>query len=345
MNGFEAIGVVYSLIAVILISGCTVSDECYVTVESSFGSGSSRYRICSWSQINNWLVSDADRLRRDGVNGYECFVDKPREWDSCVSFALGFGGEAQITADGLTLYCENFNQDILLPVSGFPQYCKGIYLKGHFDMSKVRIGKGVENVYMGDILYDGFDCEKGIPNFDDADNLRYLEVVMLSGAYADVDRIPVLDAVKFSCLDQLTNCVVDVGFLISHVEKLSECKSLQKIDLHSSFTISGNDSDDGENDIEERSGIAVECCIDDSSFVELINRDFRDVERLVVEINLKKTRTWDISALAKKRLKLISIKAKNCWVIGMESFRQSKGLTWFGVKMEIEVEAPEDYNH
>ena len=241
--------------------------------------------------------------------------------------------------DCLTVYCENMNCDERLPLEGVPSYCRGVYLKGCFDLSKFQFGNEVEYVFLGDTMdVSGcLDFDKMMPNFNGAGNLKCVDWELSSDEYEDVTKVPIWNASRLSGLDQLIDLRIWGGFLIANIDEISRCKSLRNVYISLNFDVAENEVDDEQEDQDEACGTTVACEVDDSSFDEFIKRDFSTVDWLDVKIILKNQRTWDISALGKKRLglKVLAIDAKNCWVTGMESFRQSKDLSLFSITMKI----------
>ena len=328
---------VVALIAGLPLASCTMGDygDCFVPIASPVGMevGIPRWRVCHWSRISDWLSSSANYCRSDGVHGCECFVSRIEGVGTSGSvwvwFSPSFGLTTLFQAEGLTLECEN-ETGAILEVKGFPAYCKGICLRGPFDISRVCLNDSLEYFYWMDVNTDRLlrnHCySKMLPSFAGASELKYLELYFESAEDKSGSKIQVLDLSQFSELNRLEELKVSGDCLLSNTEKLLQNKSLQRISLQAGFEMPDYDVD---------CESIVKCCVDDASYDCFMKQEFRGVDRLEVELNLKEIRRWNIAGLARQHIKFLSISSKNCLISGMEAFREQKDLQWFYVSMEI----------
>lgn len=334
MRGIK--NIIYSLAWIASLCGCISEDANDVRIQER-----------PWSEVCDWLSSGEDFTQDELLRVYDCSVDGGKGGSIMVSFLPSFGATTVASGDGITLYCDNTSTNVL-SVAGFPPCCKGISIKGRFDLSQAKVGNSVEYYFQQNAECGEVDQIKMVPDFSSASEIKYLEMALLAGEYNDWHKVPVLDASLFAGHDKLEELHLDIGGLLSHTETLLQCKELRNIQVNSCCRIAygevavdnmgpGEDSDDGPEDA------ARECYVDDSSFDEFIKCDFSKLGRLDVRIKLSKIRVWDISCLANLKLEELYIVSENCLITGMESLRRSKGLSDVSILMKVQRWMASDY--
>ena len=325
---------IYSVVCIAFLCGCMSDDANEVKIQER-----------TWPELCEWLSSREDFTLKELSRVYDCSIEGGEVGSIMVSFLPWFGATTVFSGEGTTLYCSNMTTTFL-PLKGFPSCCRGISLEGRFDLSKVNLKNSVEYFYLQDVECDEIDQIRAIPDFSAANNLKYLELAFLVGECKDWSRVLCLDAGLFAGHDKLRDIHLDIGGLVSHTEALLQSKVLRNIKVNSSIRIASGVVAPVNMEMCEESnesaGRACEYFVDDSSFDEFIKNDFSKLGRLDVRIKLSKMRVWDISSLVNCKLEELYIVSENCLITGMESLRQSTGLTDVGISMEVHLQAGEE---
>ena len=308
------------------------------------------WRECSWDEVSDWLASDPDCRRQGGTRGYEMLKSEKDRWGmrSEVWFSPCFGTWASESAEGLTVICQNWTENIL-PIKGLPRCCKGVEVSGPFDMSNVVIADSVEYFYskahgISDWpqYYEAYD---DLPRFNATSKLKYLSITRCSSGDDGRKRlrIPCLDMTRFSEMDNLEEVDVFVAGLAVHAEELLDNNKLRCLSV-TEFYDYLVDSDEGGTGVDigleddSNNEFLQHYVVDDASFDEFIKRDFSGIKKMRVEIELSQVKTWDIAYLANLHFDFLCISTENCMIAGVEAFQGGEGANALHIYMNIAKE-------
>ena len=312
--------------------------------------GEPAWRECSWDEVSDWLASDPDCRRKDGARGYEMLKSEKDRWGmrSEVWFSPCFGTWASESAEGLTVICQNWTENIL-PIKGLPRCCKGVEVSGPFDMSNAVIADSVEYFYseahgISDWpqYYEAYD---DLPRFNATSKLKYLSITRYSSGDDGRKRlrIPCLDMTRFSEMDNLEEVDVFVAGLAVHAEKLLNINKLRRLSVTEFYDYLAASNEEGVGgdagwDSDWGNGSLQRYVVDDASFDEFLRRDFTGIKRMQVEIELSQVKTWDIAYLANFHFDFLNIRAENCMIAGVEAFQGGEGANALSIYMNIAKE-------
>ena len=316
--------------------------------------------VCDWTWIRDWMAT-CDKCDWPYYISYSGESFGRKELFK-VYFTTVCGNEYDI----LTFACENF-QSAPLDVKAFPSCCRGLALRGAFDLSHVKINDSVEHLaWTFECNEDGlWNFADSLPQFSVSSKLRRIELDPyccwgMKGEYAQV-----LDLKRFSCLDRLEEANISMDGIIANLPLFIRGKSLRNARIAMYFDRTWYQCEDekysesfrsifadfeniyaaNESSLNSEVGRSISIDVNDSTFDSFRMIDLAAFEFINLNIALSELRHLTLRPILEGQImgrnirqrKCIRIQSKNCIIDDLEYVSDFSSVEMIDVQMEFDL--------